>query len=48
LEFGRQCELAEETGWVQVMLARFVDHADETVRRRIPVVHYRVQLSDLE
>jgi hypothetical protein len=48
LEFDWKRELLEETGWVQIVLTRFVDHTDEIVRRCICVVHDRIQLSDLE
>ena len=48
LEFDWQREPLEETGWVQIVLTRFVDHTDEIVRRCFWVVHYWVQLSDIE
>ena len=48
LEFDWQRELLEETGWVQIVLTRFVDHTDEIVRRRVWVLHYWIQLPDLE
>jgi hypothetical protein len=47
-EFDWEREPLEETGWVQVVLTRFVDHADEIVGRRIWVFHYWIQLSNLE
>jgi hypothetical protein len=48
LEFDWQCELLEETGGVQIVLTRFIDHADEIVGLCIGVAYDRIQLSDLE
>jgi hypothetical protein len=42
LEFDGQREPLEETGWIQIVLTRFVDHTDEIVFRCIWVVHDRV------
>jgi len=46
--FGSISEFAEEPGRIQIVLARFVDHAYEIVGRGIRVAQYRVQLSLLE
>jgi len=48
LNIGGQSEALKETSRVEVILARFVDDADEMVRLRVGILHYSVQLPDLQ
>jgi hypothetical protein len=48
LNIAGQRESLEQAGRVDVVLARFIDHTDEIVRFRVRIIHYWIQLSDLQ
>jgi hypothetical protein len=42
LNVAGQSQSLEQLGWIHVVITRFIDNADEVVRFRVGVSHYRI------